>query len=342
LHTRHTPRGKLRGVGIRNAAYEPSGDPPPDARLARIAGRQHGQVTYRQLAAIGITGSALRRRVAAGRLHRRYRGVFAVGHVPQTPEARWIAAVMACGPGAVLSYLDAAALWQIYESRGANVHVTTPGRAGRKLPGIHAHRARRLDPADVTVKDGIPVTTVARTLVDLTDVLSSDRVLRATREAEFLKLLDVDTVAAAVQRAHGRRRLGVLNTALARHQPGQIVRDELEHRFLELVNAAGLPEPETNVKVQTRRRTYEVDCMWRADGVAVELDGRAAHARATAFEEDRARDAALTAIGLRPLRFTWHRVTREGLEVIAELVATLRAAGAAAPTPRAATVVCAR
>jgi very-short-patch-repair endonuclease len=115
----------------------------------------------------------------------------------------------------------------------------------------------------------------------------------------------------------------VLNTALARHHPGQVVREELEHRFLELVHAAGLPQPETNVKVQTRRRRYEVDCLWRAEGVAVELDGRAAHARAGAFEEDRARDAALTAIGLRPLRFTWHRVMREGSDVIAELKATL-------------------
>jgi very-short-patch-repair endonuclease len=173
------------------------------------------------------------------------------------------------------------------------------------------------------VTDGIPVTTVARTLIDLTDMLAQDRVLRAIREAEYLGLLDLDTLQAAVQRANGRRRLSVLNTALARHHPGQVVREELEHRFLELVHAAGLPQPETNVKVQTRRRRYEVDCLWRAEGVAVELDGRAAHARAGAFEEDRARDAALTAIGLRPLRFTWHRVMREGSDVIAELKATL-------------------
>jgi very-short-patch-repair endonuclease len=249
---------------------------------------------------------------------------------------------MACGPGAVLSHLDAAALWGIYEGCGTTIHVTTATRSSRRPPGIQVHRARRLHAADVTVKDGVPVTTVARTLIDLTDMLTEDRVLRAIREAEYLNLLDLHTLNAAVQRANGRQRLSVLNRALARHQPGQIVREELEHRFLELVHAAGLPEPETNVKVQTRRRTYEVDCLWRAEGVAVELDGRAAHARASAFEEDRARDAALTAIGLRPLRFTWHRVTREGLEVIAELVATLRAARAAAPTPRAATVVCAR
>jgi predicted transcriptional regulator of viral defense system len=292
--------------------------------LARIAGRQHGVVTLRQLRAIGLSDTAVRRRVEAGRLHRLYRGVFAVGHMPRTREARWIAAVMACGPGAVLSHLDAAALWQIYESRGRNVHVTTPGRAGRTLPGITAHRARNLHPDDVTVKDGIPVTTVAKTLIDLTDRLTTDRVLRAMREAEYLGLLDLPTLDAAVQRARGRRRLVALSEARARHTPGQIVKEELEHRFLELLHAADLPKPETNVKVKTRRRTYEVDCLWRDEGVVVELDGRAAHQRAAAFEEDRARDAALSAIGLRPLRFTWHRVTREGREVVLELTATLR------------------
>ncbi|MGH2715309.1 MAG: type IV toxin-antitoxin system AbiEi family antitoxin domain-containing protein [Thermoleophilaceae bacterium] len=315
-------------MGSSATAYEPLGDPPPDWRLARLASRQHGVVTRRQLEALGIRGTAVTRRIATGRLQRLYRGVFAVGHVQRTREGRWIAAVMACGPGAVLSHLDAAALWKIYDARAAKIHVTTTTRSPRRIAGIRAHRARRLDAADVTVKEGIPVTTVARTLVDLTDPLGCDRVLRAMREAEYLELLDLDALNAAVQRAHGRRRLGVLTSALARHRPGQIVRDELEHRFQELVHAAGLPEPQTNVMVKTRRRVYRVDCLWRDEGIAVELDGRSAHARVTAFEADRARDAALTAIGLRPLRFTWHRVTEEGTEVIAELGATLAQASA--------------
>ena len=280
-------------------------------------------MTHRQLAAVGIRGSAITRRVATGRLVRVYPGVYAVGHVPRTREGRWIAAVMACGRGAVLSHLDAAALWRVYESRGTAVHVTTSSRGGRYLAGIHAHRARTLDPADVTTKDGIPVTTVARTLVDLTDVLPSDRILRAMREAEYLKLLDTDSLIAAVQRAKGRKKLKELTNAIERHRPGQIVRDELEHRFQELLHEAGLAEPETNVKVETWRRTYEVDCLWREEGVAVELDGRAAHVRAAAFEEDRARDAALTAIGLRPLRFTWRRIIGEPESALAELEATL-------------------
>jgi very-short-patch-repair endonuclease len=290
-------------------------------------------VTHRQLAAVGIRGSAITRRVAAGRLARVYPGVYAVGHVQDTPEARWIAAVMACGRGAVLSHLDAAALWKVYGSTkgpgrrgrraGAAIHVTTPSRSPRTLPGIKVHRARSLDPADVTKKDGIPVTTVARTLIDLTDMLNRDRLLRAIREAEYLKLLDTDALIAAVERANGRRRLNELKQALKRHRPGQIIREELEHRFAELIHAADLPAPQTNVKVKTRRRTYTVDCLWPDEGVAVELDGRDAHIRAAAFEEDRARDAALTATGLRPLRFTWYRLTEEPEDVLAELKATL-------------------
>jgi very-short-patch-repair endonuclease len=291
-----------------------------------MAARQHGLVSHRQLAAIGLSTKAVTRRVEKGRLHRVHRGVYAVGHIQRTSEARWMAAVMACGSEAVLSHLDAAGLWKIYDGEGALVHVTRTSKAGQRLAGVRVHRARRLDAEDVTAKDGIPVTTVTRTLVDLTDMLGPDRILRAMREADYLRLLDLDTLNAAVQRAHGRRRLEVLKQALAHHRPGQIVRDELEHRFAEVVRAAGLQAPDTNVKVQTRRRSYTVDCLWREQRVAVELDGRAAHARILAFESDRRKDAALSAIGLRPLRFTWYRVTTEPDEVIAELEATLLSA----------------
>jgi Protein of unknown function (DUF559) len=228
-----------------------------------------------------------------------------------------MAAVLACGTSAALSHFDAAALWRIYESAPTRVHVLTS--SNRRVSGLWVHRARRLHPNDVTVHQGIPVTTVARTLVDLTDLLPRDRVLRAMRETDYLGLLDLDSLNAAVERAHGRRRVKAIKMALERHREGQVVRGELEHRFLELVDIAGLPAPETNVKIETRRRTYTVDCLWRERGVAVELDGRAAHARTAAFEDDRARDTALSAIGLRPLRFTWRRVTREPDDVIAEL-----------------------
>ena len=292
----------------------------PDWAAAEIAARQHGVVSRPQLLGVGLDDDAIGRRVRKGRLHRIHKGVFAVGHPSLKREARWMAAVLACGEGAALSHLDAASLWEIYEALGPRIHVLAG--SDRRVPGLLVHRARRLDPDDVTERDGIPVTTVARTLLDLTDILPEDRILRAMREAEFKRVLDHDSLDAAVRRARGRR-TGALRAVLARHQPGQIVRDELEHRFLELLRAAGIRPPETNVRVRTRRRTYTVDCLWRDEGLAVELDGRAAHARVTAFERDRERDAALSAMGLRAVRFTWRRITTEGDHVAGEVEAML-------------------
>ncbi len=179
--------------------------PPLDGGVAEVAARQHGLVTRPQLARVGIDDEGIARRARKGTLHRVHQGVYAVGHPNLTTHGRWAAAVLACGPGCALSHLDAAALWGFYDASGPRVHVLTASY--RKASGICIHRARRLHPDDITEHDGIPVTSVARTLVDLTDLLASDRILRAIREAEFLKLLDHDALNAAVQRARGRRNL---------------------------------------------------------------------------------------------------------------------------------------
>jgi hypothetical protein len=289
--------------------------------VARLAARQHGVVSRPQLIALGASDAAIAWGVRSSSLHRVHQGVYAVGYEAGTIESRWMAAVLACGPDAALSHLDAAALWKINDALGPRVHVLT--RRNQRCEGLWVHRARRRHPDDLTTHQGIPVTTVARTLVDLTELVGHDRILRAMREAEYLGLLDHDLLNAAVDRARGRRNVRALRSALAAHRPGQIVRGELEHRFLELIRGAGIREPETNAKIKTARRTYTVDCLWRAEGVAVELDGRAAHIRATAFERDRERDAALSGMGLRPVRFTWQRVTAAGDEVIADLTAML-------------------
>jgi hypothetical protein len=220
-------------------------------RVARIAAKQHGVVSRRQLVAIGTSDRTIGRRIAEGRLHRVHAGVYAVGHPPLTQEARWMAAVIACGQGAVLSHLDAAVLWGFYERLGPRVHVTVKWQ--RSIDGLILHRTRRLDPDETTTRNGIPVTTVARTLVDLSEYLNEDRLLRAMREAEYQRLLDLDSLSAAVERAHGRRRLKPLNNAIAQHRPGQLIRGELEHRFAELRRGAGLPEPDTNVPIETAR-----------------------------------------------------------------------------------------
>src|SRR4051812_38001013 len=161
------------------------------------------------------------RRVTQGRLHRIFTGVYAVGHPALTREARWMAAVAACGQGAWLSHFDSAVLWEFQDRLGPRVHVTV--RWQRSIDGLIVHRTRRLDPDEVTRRKGIPVTTVARTLVDLTEHLSEDRLLRAMREAEFRRLLDLDALNAAVGRAHGKHGLRKLKRAIARHRPGEIV-----------------------------------------------------------------------------------------------------------------------
>jgi Protein of unknown function (DUF559) len=232
-----------------------------------------------------------------------------------------MAAVLASGPSAGLSHLDAAGFWGLW--KGARVHVTTPVRSRKAQRGIRLHRVRQLSEADVTVKNGIPVTTVARTLVDLTDTFGRERLTRIIREAEFQGVLDLAALDRAIERAKGRQRLSTLIAAVETHRPGAIVRSELEHAFLELCRIESIPEPETNVPMIVGARSRELDCLWREQRVVVELDGRAAHDNPAAFEDDRARDAALTAIGLRPLRFTWRRVTREGAAVARELRATL-------------------
>ena len=292
--------------------------------MAALAAQQHGVVASRQLAAIGILANAVTIRVDRGRLHRIHRGVFAVGHAACTDRGYALAAVLACGPGAALSHRDAAALWQLIDvKRPGAIDVTVASRSRAGRAGICVHRTRRLHPDEVTTLDGIPVTTVARTLIDLTDCCGRDRQARAVREADYLRLLDLDAVDAALQRAQGRRRLHVLRDVLAHHRPGTVVRSELEHRFLELCREAGLPQPECNVPLQIDGQRYVVDCLWREQRVVVELDGAAAHATQRTFEADRTRDAALTASGFKPLRFTWQALDRRPQQVFSVLGSTL-------------------
>jgi very-short-patch-repair endonuclease len=232
-----------------------------------------------------------------------------------------MAAVIACGQVAWLSYIDAAVLWGFYERTGPRIHVTV--KSHRSVQGLVLHRTRRIDLDEVTARKGIPVTTVARTLVDLSEGLGEDRLLRAMREAEFKRLLDLDALSAAVERAHGRRGISVLRRAIALHRPGAIVRGELEHRFAELLRGANLEPPRTNVPIATARGTYILDCYWPDHGIAVELDGQDAHERQLAFESDRRRDAALGAIGIHTVRFTWQRIAYEPEEVLADLTAAM-------------------
>jgi hypothetical protein len=158
-----------------------------DRAIAAIAGRQHGVVSLEQLRALTLSDRAVRGRVVAGRLHSLHEGVYAVGHTSLTPEGRWMAAVLACGEGAVLSHRSAAILWGLREGGGPRVEVTSRRRVGRTREGILVHWRPGLDASDMTARDGIPCTSVARTLLDLAEALTPDGVERACSRAEALR-----------------------------------------------------------------------------------------------------------------------------------------------------------
>lgn len=281
---------------------------PADRAIGRLAERQHGVVTGAQLSELGLGPGAIKHRVAIGRLRPVYRGVYTVGHRLLTRNGRWMAAVLASGPRAVLSHRAAAALWGI--RGGTAVEITAPsGKHAR--PGIRHHRADL--PADeITTHHGIPTTTVPRTLLDLSAVVQRDELRSALRQAEQLRLTDPVPLAALVERYPVRP--GIANARWVLEQLGLglgIVRSELEERFLAFLLDAGLPLPVTNVMIEG----LEVDCAWPDQRLIVELDGRATHDATDAFETDRARDRRLEAAGWHVIRITWRQLHDTPAEV---------------------------
>jgi very-short-patch-repair endonuclease len=258
--------------------------------LAGIAAPQHGVVTRSQLLSAGFSAGDIAYRTRIGRLIRVHRGVYAVGHLPPSPHAKSMAAVLACGPDAVLSHRSAGALYGLIRYHGTP-EVTVPGN--RRHPGITVHRSV----AERTVHFGIPVTIPARTLLDLADVLDAETLTRAVSRAHFDKLLSVDALATTLGNAPGRR-----TSVLAQLLAEPPTRSHFERAFLALLDRHGLPRPEVNTTVHG----YEVDMLWRRERLVVELDGRQ---HLLAFERDRERDAHLLAHGLSTVRVTWLRLT---------------------------------
>jgi hypothetical protein len=232
-----------------------------------------------------------------------------------------MAAVLACGPEAMLSHHSAAALWELRPTARSAVDVTAPGRTRHGRPGITFHPVRRLDPVDRARLDGVPVTTVARTLFDLAEVLAPRQLERAFEQAERLRLLDLRAINNLARRSRGRHGLRALSALLAeRREPAPATRSELERRFLDLCHTAGLPRPAVNIVVSG----LEVDAVWPDQRLVVELDGHAFHHTRAAFERDRLRDATLQLAGYRVLRVTHRRLEREPATV-AETVRALLA-----------------
>jgi hypothetical protein len=279
--------------------------PPPDVALAELAERQFGVVSLAQLQALGLGPRAVQQRASVGRLRRLHRGVYAVGHGVLRREGRRLAAVLACGEGAVLSHRSAAAHWGLLETQAALIDVTAPrGRHGGQ--GIRLHRSRSLDARDTTKHEGIPITKVPRTLLDLAATVQPHRLERALAQAQRLQLYDHRAITDVLARSNGHRGRTALTHATSREDP-KWTRSELEAWFLEVLRDAGLPEPLVNFSLTAPDHPrLEVDFCWPTYHLIVETDGWETHRTRAAFAADRRKDAALTAAGWRVLRFTWH------------------------------------
>src|SRR5215213_7525729 len=257
-----------------------SGKRDADRELAALAGRQHGVVSSAQLLRLGLTGDHVDLRRRRGRLHSLHRGVFAVGHMAVTKEGRWMAAVLAGGADALLSHAAAAALWRLRERVPAIADVTV-ARTRRPRRGIQFHRAR-VPHDERTTLHGIPVTSMPRTILDLAAVLEARPLERAINEADYLRLTDALSLHDLIARYPRRRGTPRLRQALARRAAGATrTRSEMEELFLSLLERHGLPRPRINAHVQD---IGEVDCTWPSVRLAIELDGRQAHATPQAFE----------------------------------------------------------
>ena len=296
--------------------------PHTDARIAALAAEQHGVVSRGQLLDAWIPSTTIEDRVRRGQLVPLHRGVYAVGHAHLRPNGYRLAAVLAIGPGAVLSHRDAAALYGIRDGGGTRIDVSTPAER-RSTRRIRVHGRRRLDPQDVTTLDGIPVTTVSRTLVDLAVIVAADALHKALSEAERQRILDVKGIEQALGRLRGRRTQSATRIRAALSDLAAtgttVTRSWLEDRFLSLLEAHDLPRPATNAYVAG----YEFDAVWRAQRVAVELDGWDGHKTRHAFQHDRTKGNAAQAAGYALLRFTHADVVRRPHEVAADVARQL-------------------
>jgi len=276
-----------------------------------------------QLLARGLSARAAEQWVRRGRLHEVHRGVYAVGHSVLSVRGRWMAAVLAGGPGAVLSHRAAANLWGV--RGGFEIEITAPRLCRR--PGIIAHRAT-LPRDEVTTRAAIPVTTIMRTIFDLAAVAPFHHVEAAANQAEYQQLTDILSLKDLAARYPGHRGQATITRLLKEARIGHtMTRSELETAFQAFLDAHGLPRPDaTNVFIEAGGRLHECDAVWYAQRLIVELDGPGHNTR-KAFHEDRADDRALTVAGWTVVRVTERHLTVEQEQLAADLRALTAAAG---------------
>jgi very-short-patch-repair endonuclease len=276
-------------------------------------------ISRSQLSECGLKESAIDRRRRAGRLHPLHKGIYAVGHRLIPREGRWMAAVLASGPDAVLSHWSAAHLWMIRPNSRSRIDVTVAHRSRSSKP-IRRHISA-VPEDERTVEEGIPVTTVPRTILDLAASEDADTVENLLRESEFRQLTDRLSLPDLIERYPGKRGTRKVQAALDRlkEDPHGRKRSRLEERFAPFLRQNNLPLPRFNDWIVLGEKRHLVDCHWPALRQIVELDGWDGHSTRTAFREDRARDRRLAAAGYTVTHITWNQLDDEPEEVAADL-----------------------
>ncbi len=289
---------------------------PPHARINAIVERQRGHITRAQLLAAGITNAAIARLVDGGRLARVHPSVYVLCPFIPVSLTRETAALLACGPNALLSHSSAAALWNLRTPPHDVIELTIASRRHRRQPGIRAHRTGHLLDRDVRVEQGLPVTSPARTLLDEAASVGSRQLERELDEAlNVLRIVRLAELEDVLARAHGRRGAAFLRRLLTARATEAITQSEAERAFLHLVRRAGLPVPETQVKLEG----FTVDFLWPRQRVVFEVDGYRFHTSRSAFDRDRRKDQVLKGAGFDPNRVSRDQVMHAPLMVIAQV-----------------------
>jgi very-short-patch-repair endonuclease len=311
----HCVEGRMRTKCSTRLKDEPKGR--VDRAVAELAGRQHGVVARWQLVRLGMSATAVKRRLARGSLHQVHRGVYAVGHRVLSQDSRWLMAVLAFGPDTVLSHRSAGQLWRIVP-RYAIAPEVARSASVRGKRGIVVHRST-IPMDERTIEDGIPVTTAPRTMLDLSSLLDLRQLERAWNEMEVRGLTDSLSVPDLLARHPGRRGVAKLRVLLDGDESEGITRNEFEEAFVALLDRHGLPRGRMNADLAVRGRFFVVDCLWERQRLAVELDGGGVHRTRRAFQDDRLRDRILVAEGWRTSRITWDQLRDEPTEIAADL-----------------------
>ena len=320
LKPREPPRTTERRVPPRmRDKLDARADPGADRRVARRSARQWGVISHAELEACGLSRHAISRRVTKGWLHQLHRGVYAVGHDRPPLEGRFLAAVKACGPAAVLSHYSAGALLGLVRWDGRRVEVTVPTAGTRLHGGMRVHRSALLDPSDIVHLHGIAVTSPARTVADLAAQLSPRELRRAARQAQSLRLVELRALIDVLVRLGPRRGSRKLARIIATGPAP--TRSELEDVVLDLILGAGLTRPDVNVPIFLEGRRVVPDFRWATEHLVVEADGAAWHEHKLAREDDAERQALLEAHGEHVIRVTWDQAVAKPRETLTRIQA---------------------